>query len=744
VAFKVRKGYIIALIVIAIIFTGFLSLKFFFKKSLEEELNKVFNAQVKIGKLDLKFFAGQIQIRDILIIGQGEFENDTLISCEKLRLDLEDFDKKTNAIVFSNILLDNLTIKNIISENENLCWDNILNKEIIEKDSLYKDDEAFQKMSVKFRQIVLTDGIIENIDRKNNKEQKLSDIQFKLELNSDVEDLEANFNLECLYSTELQNELKCRANGDFVSFKDDLSANAKICLNEFPLSCKFFMNTDSLENSKITINANTDLSNIKSKTNNYKGEILFDLEALVSLKNMSVSNLDYCLLADSLVIKNKKSLDSIFINFEYDVKLNNSESFANTSSLKNLNICSAKENLTGDFFMELSDTNYCLSSSLNGEFSYKNFAKILELENKNFDFNLEAKSDLKYEYNLHKNSKQGDFLVSSNFTSFNFEMTNAEIEFKNNEFVLNSDFYSKYSQGDFVINFGDFTNYIKQKPILFASQFNFSKLTIPKFEIGDKKVSKKPIPSFPSKNLKPSFSSKVKLSTTCKIDTLNIFDKDIFNIETNFIMDSEHLVFKSNKIILEEGDLKFNFEKLKKGEDNLFITEFDLNNFALNYFLDEKDTSISGWLTANIHNTIYLDKENSAKSYGENRIALQQFQQQSDIFGEYGIADEKYLKISDFEAKFILKNDSLNLLPFRMKLNDLNADLVGDIDLKLKKLNFSIMLDIPEHYYTNLVKVALYAFSEKSEVKLPKKPKRIFRLLKIQGDLEKPQFVLYE
>ncbi|HPL04479.1 MAG TPA: hypothetical protein PLG05_04820, partial [Bacteroidales bacterium] len=543
-AFKVRKGYIIALIVIAIIFTGFLSLKFFFKKSLEEELNKVFNAQVKIGKLDLKFFAGQIQIRDILIIGQGEFENDTLISCEKLRLDLEDFDKKTNAIVFSNILLDNLTIKNIISENENLCWDNILNKEIIEKDSLYKDDEAFQKMSVKFRQIVLTDGIIENIDRKNNKEQKLSDIQFKLELNSDVEDLEANFNLECLYSTELQNELKCRANGDFVSFKDDLSANAKICLNEFPLSCKFFMNTDSLENSKITINANTDLSNIKSKTNNYKGEILFDLEALVSLKNMSVSNLDYCLLADSLVIKNKKSLDSIFINFEYDVKLNNSESFANTSSLKNLNICSAKENLTGDFFMELSDTNYCLSSSLNGEFSYKNFAKILELENKNFDFNLEAKSDLKYEYNLHKNSKQGDFLVSSNFTSFNFEMTNAEIEFKNNEFVLNSDFYSKYSQGDFVINFGDFTNYIKQKPILFASQFNFSKLTIPKFEIGDKKVSKKPIPSFPSKNLKPSFSSKVKLSTTCKIDTLNIFDKDIFNIETNFIMDSEHLVFK--------------------------------------------------------------------------------------------------------------------------------------------------------------------------------------------------------
>ena len=741
---KVRKGYIIALIVIAIIFTGFYSLKFFFKKSLEEELNKVFNAQVKIGKLDLKFFAGQIQIRDILIIGQGEFENDTLISCEKLRLDLEDFDKKTNAIVFSNILLDNLTIKNIISENENLCWDNILNKEIIEKDSLYKDDEAFQKMSVKFRQIVLTDGIIENIDRKNNKEQKLSDIQFKLELNSDVEDLEANFNLECLYSTELQNELKCRANGDFVSFKDDLSANAKICLNEFPLSCKFFMNTDSLENSKITINANTDLSNIKSKTNNYKGEILFDLEALVSLKNMSVSNLDYCLLADSLVIKNKKSLDSIFINFEYDVKLNNSESFANTSSLKNLNICSAKENLTGDFFMELSDTNYCLSSSLNGEFSYKNFAKILELENKNFDFNLEAKSDLKYEYNLHKNSKQGDFLVSSNFTSFNFEMTNAEIEFKNNEFVLNSDFYSKYSQGDFVINFGDFTNYIKQKPILFASQFNFSKLTIPKFEIGDKKVSKKPIPSFPSKNLKPSFSSKVKLSTTCKIDTLNIFDKDIFNIETNFIMDSEHLVFKSNKIILEEGDLKFNFEKLKKGEDNLFITEFDLNNFALNYFLDEKDTSISGWLTANIHNTIYLDKENSAKSYGENRIALQQFQQQSDIFGEYGIADEKYLKISDFEAKFILKNDSLNLLPFRMKLNDLNADLVGDIDLKLKKLNFSIMLDIPEHYYTNLVKVALYAFSEKSEVKLPKKPKRIFRLLKIQGDLEKPQFVLYE
>ena len=53
-ALKVRKGYIIALIVIAIIFTGFYSLKFFFKKSLEEELNKVFNAQVKIGKIDLK------------------------------------------------------------------------------------------------------------------------------------------------------------------------------------------------------------------------------------------------------------------------------------------------------------------------------------------------------------------------------------------------------------------------------------------------------------------------------------------------------------------------------------------------------------------------------------------------------------------------------------------------------------------------------------------------------------------
>jgi hypothetical protein len=43
-----------------------------------------------------------------------------------------------------------------------------------------------------------------------------------------------------------------------------------------------------------------------------------------------------------------------------------------------------------------------------------------------------------------------------------------------------------------------------------------------------------------------------------------------------------------------------------------------------------------------------------------------------------------------------------------------------------------------------LVKVALYAFSEKSEVKLPKKPKRIFRLLKIQGDFEKPKFVIYE
>ena len=37
-------------------------------------------------------------------------------------------------------------------------------------------------------------------------------------------------------------------------------------------------------------------------------------------------------------------------------------------------------------------------------------------------------------------------------------MTNAEIEFKNNEFVLNS-ILVQNTQGDFVINFGDLQTY---------------------------------------------------------------------------------------------------------------------------------------------------------------------------------------------------------------------------------------------------------------------------------------------
>ncbi|MCK9255920.1 MAG: hypothetical protein M0P36_09060 [Bacteroidales bacterium] len=741
-AFKLKKGHKIALIILGFLFAVFLFLKIFLniylRKSLEEELNKILNAEVKIEKLDLKLFSAQLRIYNILIIGQGEFKNDTLINCEKLILDLENFDKKTNTIVFGNVLLDNLTIKNISSENHNLCWDNILNKKELEKN---KADENIQdpKISLFVRKFILTDAIVEIIDRSTNEKQSLSDIQLIVNFNSNLEEIKANFDFECLYNSELTNKINCKAKGDFLNSENDLSAKTDLNFNDFPMNLQFSMNTDSLKNSKLLFSLISDLSKINSNINKYKGEISLELEAEGNLKNFNISNFNYSFLADSVIIQNKNSSDSVFVNFSHDFTFNTSSEFFGRNIFKNVNIYSNNQSLNGEFLWEISDSNYNINSNLNGEFNFESFAKILNLENNNFDFNLKALADLNYKYSMQENFQQGNFIISTNLKTPFFEFNNSEIKFINNEFVFYSDFYSEYSQGNFKLNSGEFANYIQQKPILFDFNIYFSNLIIPKFDF--KKNKKPKIKSSLPINSIYDFSDKFILNAKCKIDSLNILEKNIFDIETIFKLNSESLSLKSNKITLDKGYLKFDLKVLKTEEDNLLISNFDLNNLDLCYFMDE-NSELSGFLNIKIDNNIYFGK-NSSQSFGENKISLQDFEMRTDFLKDYGINEDK-LKIFDFETKILLKNDSLNILPFRIKINELKADFIGNIDLNLEKIDFNILFDIPDDYLTKFVKLALFTFSKKSEMSFEKKQNRTFKLLKIEGDLENPKINLYD
>ncbi len=729
-----HKIFLLIILILGIAFFGLkLVLNSYLRKSLETELNKTFNAEVKISKLNLKFFSGAIEFHDLIIIGKGEFNNDTIIACQSIIVEFEGFNSKTNTLALKSILLDNLKLKNVISESGELCWDNLINTSAIK----VSQDELQEQFLIKLRQFVITDAIIEIIDRRNNEMQKLSNLNFVLNLKDVDQEIFANYNFDCIYSSKMFENFKCISSGDIHNINNNYNAHALLELNNFPINIDFSLNSDSVfKTSEIILDLKTDFSKFRSDKAKFKGKSELKLQFLANIVDFNLPKFDFSFIADSIIIVNKTSNDSAFINFQTQTHFN-FENFYLNKNISNLNIYTSEQQLIGDFDMELKDTSFCAFSNLNGNI---NSEKIFEICGWNFDnFNLELSSlaDLDYQYSTTNNQENGKFEADFCLKTPFFEINNTKIEFFDKVFDLKSNISNDLYIANSKLEIKDIKNFTQSKQMQINAEINIPKLKLPDFHYKTQELKSKNNLDERFPKLIFSFPEKIKFDLVFKLDSLEFLDKQILNIENYFKMSNTFISLSSNKIFIDNGFLNYEFALQKLNNDTALISHFNVSNLNLSYF-----TEANGILNLNLDNTIYLGNE-KAKTFGENLVSLSGYSSPSEVFKKYKISEDS-LKIGDFEAKIILKNDSLQLLPFVMRINDIIARLDGNLDITSENIDVNIFVDTPKEYLSKELKIAIAIFSKKSDKKLVSQKGRVLKHVKIQGNVKKPEFLIYE
>lgn len=130
-----KKILIIIAIVVAVLVAALAAIPLFFKQTLIEKakitINKNINAEVEFADLKLSLLRSfpkvTLELTDVLVVGKGEFQNDTIFTVPSLRTKtaLRQLFSKDN-IGIEEIILDRPVLKLVVGPTGNVNWDLML------------------------------------------------------------------------------------------------------------------------------------------------------------------------------------------------------------------------------------------------------------------------------------------------------------------------------------------------------------------------------------------------------------------------------------------------------------------------------------------------------------------------------------------------------------------------------------------------------------------------------------------
>lgn len=711
-------------------------LNYYLKKSIEEEFNKTLNASVAVEKVEVSLFKGQILVYNLVAVGKADFENDTLISCELLILEPSDFDRKTKTLNFKRLLVDNIIIRNIISQKGNSCWENFI------KEDAYKDTDSTEQNSIFLQKLVVTDGIIELHNRSDSSFYKFDDIDLVFDFQHDNSLLISDFDLRCKVFVDTTHFTDLALIGNFTNDNSKTTMDALLKIGLLPVNIDLLLDMNLNQNSVSHINAELDFSKLRYKNVKSSGLLKLDL----AFSGFFAKNCDKFvtaeLISDKLIFVNTAKSESFVADFNIIANGNYGKNLDVDFAINKLFIHTNNDTLRGALSMHYNDTVLMAKSNLNGKVNSKIFNTIFESTFWNTSLQSNFISDLDYYCSSTSEKNIGSLTINSKASCPIFSLTKSAFIFNGEELSLNFLFKSEYVNGSFKFLSNNFKEYFNGGIVKNEIVLNIDKLTIPEVKgHNDFKMNiGKPLET----DLIISFPERSYTEITLSIAALKADKYKIINIVSYFVISPQLISLKSEPIKIGSGELLYLFELKKQDQDTLFITDLKLSSFDLNYFSDSKIKK-TGILDVKIDNTLCFGSSQASanRNSGNNMVSLKGFRLPTSILRDYEI-DMDTLIVKDFEARINLNNDSLIIEPFKLDVNGLIAVVSGNLNIKETSLDLSILMDSPANYLSPKIKLGLAFISEKSAVKLPQKKGRITRHLKISGDLQKPQFKVYE
>ncbi|MDD2635749.1 MAG: AsmA family protein [Bacteroidales bacterium] len=737
---KILKVLIISLSsLIAIVLIALVLLNYYFKKSIEDALNQSLNANVKIEKVRINVFSSSIKIKKVSIIGNDNFKNDTLVYFDKTTIKLEDYKAKSGEIYLNTIQIDNPSIKVIIDEDGENCWQNIVKQNAnTDTISLNNDFNLFvNNINVSNAQIII-------IDKQTQSTNKFTNINFAINSLKTQNGFESNYKIDLITENTYFNSESSIYNfnlyGKINKDNETWGGTAKGNYAWLPLDLNFQVNLDSINKSESWFTACFNLDNTTHNTDSLKtnGKIVvdlktnkqfiydssFNLKANVIFDNLSVINsnqeklfLDFetllsyspyqheklLIVSDSLFIANNTDTISGFLNMSF-----NRDKFTSNTFINN----------TGDIHYSINDISMHLSaiSNLNGIITK-------DLNN--------LKGLFQYSLKLNTNDISKD-------DNFELELFGAMDKLN---FDYNLGLKSELIEGQSYLNINNISTYFKNIPTNIKSAITINNIILPNIKNRH---------SF-------DFSSKIETSSfdinfPQKINTIFLLHIDSISSEAFAITNINAIVkFGPNSIGIDNlsaqlfnGNIEATYltNKTQKGVhiDNKYsIKDIDLSAFP------NVDDKLEGLLNISGENSIFSTKDTVDYSHntGYNIINLSKFKLKTDFLKEYEI-DEDFISISNADLEITLNKDSLELIPTDIAINKALLKLDATYLISSDNINANILINTPEEYLSKKIQLLIQFISDSKKEKSKKQSDRLQYLLKITGKTDELKYKIYK
>ena len=146
------------------------------------------------------------------------------------------------------------------------------------------------------------------------------------------------------------------------------------------------------------------------------------------------------------------------------------------------------------------------------------------------------------------------------------------------------------------------------------------------------------------------------------------------------------------------------------------------------------------------NNFIISDTSHSnaqARNTGLNIIELSNFKIETELLKDYSI-NEDYIVIDKLKLEIQVQEDSLVLLPTNLKVNDVDIAGKACLNIFTDDLSADIILNIPDMYLNNKIKLLISMFSETSKSNNKPRTSDNAYKLKIKGPVSNLNYKIYE
>ncbi len=715
--------------IVSLVVVLYFLLTLYLKKQIVSEFEKILNAKIKIQRVDFNIFNGSFVIKDFEL---KDLNDSLFLSCRRFEIKPENLSlSKTPEIDIKKIEISDINIFLSIHDDGTNNFNNIIKKNESEKTN--RSDSL--DLSINLSELVIHNLNFYYSGSENN--FNVNNLDFKFNKISKTDSL---FNYSIVGNLNSENfSEKFSGKGVFTISNNYFTTTTNAYFNDIPINIHLFFNISDSVSEKIYFTAFSDLTKYVHSDYKTSGIINFSLQ-----KNRDITNfndLSLTLTFSEVKIQNTKNNNNLNINAIIQI-LNTPNSFDFT--VLELDINSNKEKLTGNLIFSHKNNHLILNNSINGKITYKSLEEVFEKFPVEMFFSSES--------NLYGEIIEGkNFLQGETFADLKIKFKNTIIEvpyFKANNKkistainIYNPNISAKLNyESPYIIGLQD-KNVFLHKILLNIDSLNISPYVSKKSEVKFSSFVK----NTPGDD--EYFTKYSRINLDCNLKNIKVNDLTLASLSFKTEFSPFVWAIKDFKLNTKNSELNFSIHNFKNSDKEitqkitLYTKDFKLYDLIIN----NKD--FKGIISVN-SNLITNKIRNDSLIYitnGSIDLMIDSLKFHSDKLKEFEIPIKEIL-IPKFEFASVINNNEMNIMSNHFYIDKASVRYSGQYNFSTQKIILNILIDIPEEYLSNKLKILLKIVSEKSEKlnNFQSEANRKMILMKISGILSNPELKIYE